>query len=65
MKKDPKKLRGRARLQQLGKTMSQVSMLPDEREILERAAELERRPLTQILLLGGLEFAKRVIQQSK
>jgi len=63
MKKTPK-LRGRRRLVELGKTMSQVSLSPDERALIEEAAALERRPITQILLLGGLEYARRVTQRT-
>lgn len=64
MPKKPK-TRGRRRLAELGKTMSQVSLSPDERALIEQAAELDRRPVTQILLLGGLEYARKVIDGQK
>lgn len=42
----------------------QIWLTDEERQIIEQAAVIERRPMTQILLLGGLDYAQRMIERA-
>jgi len=51
--------RGRPRSQLVDRI--QVRLSPEDRHLLERAGELEHRHASEILRLGGLELARKIL----
>lgn len=42
----------------------QIWLSAEQREIVEKAAAKDQRAMTQILLIGGLQHAKKILQKS-
>ena len=65
MAKTPKKpMSGGARIKASGKSPVLLGLPPEQKEMLQRAAELDGRPLTQFLIFHGLAAAKKILEKS-
>ena len=53
------------RMRESGRRVSQVWLTSEEYEAIRQAAAIERRPMTQILVLGGLALAEKIRKKSK
>lgn len=60
-KPKPKQASGGARLVASGKRVQTLGWLPDDWELIERAAERTRRPRTSFVQLAALDAARRVL----
>lgn len=54
-----------ARMRANGYTPSQVWLTAEQEQILRAAADAEGIPLTQVLIHGGMERAKRILRKSE
>jgi uncharacterized protein (DUF1778 family) len=65
MAKTPKKpISGGARIKLSGKSPVLLGILPEQKEVLQKAAELDGRPMTQFLLFHALAAAKKILDKS-
>ena len=65
MAKTPKKpMSGGARIKASGKSPMLLGVLPEQKDILRKAAAIDGRPMTQFLLFHALAAAKKILEKS-
>ncbi len=61
-KKAPRQASGGARLKAAGRHPVTLGLTPAQRDLIRAAAEKDGRPMTQILLRGGLALAEKILE---
>ena len=59
----PRRANGKTYYNPDDKRKSVVYLRDEEREVIQRAAEMEGLPMTDILRLGGLEKARKILKR--
>lgn len=55
---------GGARMKAAGKSPILLGVTPEEKQLIQKAADLERRRMTEFLLFHGLAAARKIISKS-